>query len=55
MRVLNRSTMSGKPCEDSCAIAEETQLKQAGMLKQPFDDPDKRAEQEAVVWRKRWC
>src|SRR5215813_12269129 len=53
--VLNRSTMSCQPREDRCAIAQETQSKQAGMFEQPFDDPDKRAEQKVVVRRKRWC
>ena len=54
VRVLDRPVVSSKSSKDGCTIAKETESKQARMVEQTFDDPDKRAKRKAVAWRKRW-
>ena len=54
MRVLDRPAVSSKPGKDGRVITYETQSKQAGMVEQTFDNPDKRTEREVVAWRKGW-
>jgi hypothetical protein len=55
VRVLDRPRVARKPSEDSCAIGQEPQSEQSGIVEEAFDDRDKGSELEAVASRNgRW-